>query len=233
MASTSVQELFWQTLSQRALSKDANLKAAFAKLDFSAATIIDYKFAGPISQGFVGAILGLFVDNSDNAASLFVTMGQTQQRLKIPPSAQGWFPINSMVPDEIRFESAGGVTIKVAFLNFRPEPMMWQANTGGGADSPLFVRDIYRSDMTVSNVVAGADAVAIAANVNRSQAMIVANPNNTGIIWVNFGTAAAADTGFPLPAGATLQMGEAGWTDARDVHIFGNGTDKAAVGYAN
>ncbi len=39
-----------------------------------------------------------------------------------------------------------------------------------------------------------------------TEVMIMANPNNTGDVWVNIGTAGAVDTGWPLSPGDTVNL---------------------------
>lgn len=230
MPTLDLTALSFKNLSQRNLQKDANPKSGFLNVDFSVNASYDVDLTQIEMGSALSAILGFYIDNSANDSPFIITNSTTVQKITIPAGAQAYVPCLSVVPDKMTFASAGGVSVGVEFLNFRPDPIIWSTNaTGGGAGSPLFVRDIFRSNLTLSSVTPGADAVVAATNASRSALILQAATTNAASAWINFGAVASPNNFIELPPGATFSMQEPGLVDTRDVHLFGTG-GKVTVG---
>lgn len=78
-------------------------------------------------NNWVRSIQSLYVDNSTNANPLIVTMGVTQQVVKIPAWSQAYLPILQPNPPVIQMQTASAVVLKVHVLNFFVPPAIWSA----------------------------------------------------------------------------------------------------------
>lgn len=61
-------------------------------------------------------------------------------------------------------------------------------------------------DAIINSVSTGANENITFTDTPTSEVMILANPNNTGNVWVNIGAAGAVDTGWILTPGDTLKF---------------------------
>lgn len=233
MATTPQQNIAFIALPQRDLSRDKNLLAGYAQIDFAtgpATQVLDLLQAEQFQR--ISAILGMFIDNSDNLYQLAIQFSSTFQTLKIPAGAQALLPISSQPPEKIKFSTLGGSIVPVQLYNFRPDPLVWVAASGGtGPGSPTWVRDLTQNPMTWGNVALGADQVIVPANVNRQTIIVKAAATNTGPAFINFGAAAAANSMLQLDPGDYLIQGDPGNVDPRDLHIFGTAPDRVSFGF--
>lgn len=225
MPQQDISKIFFQKLSQRDLQGDKNPSAANVPLDFTSVTSLDLDFTQAENNRVVSAILGVFIDNSQNAQSITWTQtSATAQRIIIPANSQAYLPVLSVVPDKMNFATTGAVIVPVQFLNFRPDPIIWSATgLNGTVAAPLFVRDIFRSNLTLSSVTPGADAIVAASNATRSALILQAATTNTASAWINIGAVASASNFIELPPGGSFVMQEPGLVDTRDIHLFGTG----------
>lgn len=221
----NVKDAFFLPLGVRDLQKDSNLKSGAVVLDFTGGnTVVNLDMTVPEGALKVSAILGFFIDNSLNTATVQIQMDKSQQSLLIPAGAQALLPILAAAPEKIIFTSAGNVLVTINLLNFRPDPIIWTPASGGGsAAAPLFVRDIFRSNLTLTSVTPGADAVVAASNLSRSMVALQAASTNAASCWININAVASASNFFELLPGATWSMQEPGLVDTRDIHLFGTG----------
>lgn len=234
MATSKIIDVAWMALAQRDLSKDKAPKAGFAQVDFGAGgspQVLDFQY--PEQKGLVSGVLGIFIDNADNAIPLTLKFSGTQQRIVIPSFCQALMPVISKSPEQIVFESpASTVIVPFQFLNFRPEPLIWGARSGGASPSaPTYVRDITYNNMTWGNAALGASAQIVPANAAGQVAIIKAPATNTAPAWLNWGGAAAANTMLQLDPGDFLVIGEPGNYDPRAIFAFGTAPDRITFGY--
>lgn len=94
-------------------------------LDFTAQTawLLDLKVAQ--AQAHVSYIQTIYIDNSQNTATLSVSAGTNGQVITIPPKSQAYLPILAVTPPVLRVSTAGGVFIPLQLLNFPVTPCVW------------------------------------------------------------------------------------------------------------
>ena len=98
------------------LSIDFSSVASPQNLDLSAAQL----------KNQFGAIKTVFVDNSNNTASVSILNAVTRQNLIIPAGYQAYLPVASSV-SQFQVSTSGGVAVGFVFLNVDVEPCMWNA----------------------------------------------------------------------------------------------------------
>lgn len=79
----------------------------------------------------------------------------------------------------------------------------------------------------INTVSTGATEDVTYASQPTTEVMIMANPNNSGDVWVNVGAAAAIDTGWVLDAGDILNLSINSMSDLQ-LHIITSG-DKVII----
>ena len=86
------------------------------------------------------------------------------------------------------------------------------------------------SPASKANVTVGATSTAtLAANADRTHAIIKASSDNTEEIWLGIGAAAVVDTGISLDPGETFQIGPHNWTPLAINAISDSGSQVAEV----
>lgn len=76
-------------------------KSLYIPLDFSVDKQIDVNLFDDNSRGKLSFVQAIFVDNYDNQFPLTILVGISQQRLVVPATSQGTFPI--FAPDQATF----------------------------------------------------------------------------------------------------------------------------------
>ena len=84
--------------------------------------------AALVQSGQIYDIQSLYIDNADNAASLIVTGGALNQRIKIPPNAQAYLAMLLDQQPVLNFSTtlATGLVVPVYFLNFPVTNAVWK-----------------------------------------------------------------------------------------------------------
>ena len=235
MSTTKIIEMAWMELAQRDLSRDKAPKAGFAQIDFGVGgspQTLDFQY--PEQKGLVSGVLGIFIDNADNAIPVTLKFSGTQQRIVIPSFCQALMPVLSKSPEQIVFDSPlSTVIVPFQFLNFRPEPLIWGARSGGASPSaPTFVRDITFNNMTWGNTaLLGGNQALIPANAAGQVAIIKAPATNAAPFWLNWGAAAAVNQQMQMDPGDFLVIGEPGNYDPRAINIAGTAGDRVSYGF--
>jgi len=102
-------------------------KSLYIPLDFSTNTEIDVNLFEENARGKLAFVQAAFVDNYDNNAPLYIYMGISQQRLVVPATKQGTFPI--FAPDQATFrfvtQAANSLIVGVHFLNVPVPLSVW------------------------------------------------------------------------------------------------------------
>lgn len=217
-------DMFSLALGTRALQWDTNLKAAMIALDFvtGGATIVVLDMQIPEGAKKISAVLGLYIDNSLNGSTLQIQMDKSQQSIIVPANSQALLPILASPPEKITFTTTGGIIVPIQVLNFRPDPIIWGV-------AGQIVRDIFRSNVTMSSIIPGASTNVAPANANRTLVAIQAKTTNVASCWINIAAVAANNAQIELPPGATWSMQEPGLVDTRDIFLFGAATDRVVV----
>jgi hypothetical protein len=93
-------------------------KALPIRLDFATNPSWFLDYSNQMNMGFLDMVQTLWVDNYGNAQIMTITIPNSQQVLRIPAGAQGYFPCLCPNPVKILFESTGATIQQVTLINF-------------------------------------------------------------------------------------------------------------------
>lgn len=167
-------------------------------LDFSLDNVWDVDFSKIQSEGKIGQIQAIYVDNSANAAAVLMVVKQTGQRVNFPAGGCYTWPVFSQNPFQAVFTSVSVSTVRLQLLNVPLAPQAMGPITVNATIAA--VTGVYTD---ASGAFTGASQVLFAANALR-KGLLIANPSsNISSMWINFG--AAATLGQPsieIPVGS-------------------------------
>jgi hypothetical protein len=187
-------------------------KALPLVLDFTSVASILVDLTITTAQGKISTVQMIWADNSTNAALLTIAVSPgTQQTIKVPPGAQGWFPVMATNRPKLTFSTtAGAGQITVILLNVPVAQGQWfpsGSNERNVALAPL-----------ATSITNGGTAVAVFAEVSGasvvpSDGAVIVNPwSASESLFVdivnNAGTVAPGSNGttVELKAGASFPV---------------------------
>ena len=102
-------------------------KSLYLPLDFSVNTEIQVNLFDDNSRGKLAFVQGAFVDNYDNNAPLYIYVGVSQQRLVVPATKQGTFPLFAPGQSTFRFvtQAANPLLVGIHMLNVPVPLAVW------------------------------------------------------------------------------------------------------------
>lgn len=168
-------------------------------INFALGSTYNLDLSQIIQTGFVSCIQCLYIDNSQNGASISVSCNQSNQNVSIPAYCQGYIPLLAPVPTLLTVTSTLTATVMLQLLNFYQPPAVWNtrtfaptftvsgslqvsdpildaciaANEVAVAINPYGVTDV---DHSTTITTGGTAQVAIAANSSRKR-FIISNPD--------------------------------------------------------
>lgn len=203
--------------------------------DFTGGTVNIIVTLNAIDYG-VEAWQTMFIDNSNSAAALTLTMVGTNQRIACPPYSQGYYPVLTMGPTlNFTAASGGAVVNQISLLNFFVDMAVWSIQAPGTPAGTTNVTGTVNTapyngvdtDRSGALAVAGTSQSAAAANGARKR-FFIQNPSTAagqGIagaesLFVNFTTAAGVNNGtsIELTAGQSLDLAMAVTTEQINVN---------------
>ena len=107
------------------LSPCEGAETVFVPLDFTGTTIIDLDFSFLQSVGKWGSLQSIYINNSQNGASIQLDLNTTQQSILLAAGKSAYFPLISNNPPKIKFTSAGATIVPVNLMNFYIPPCVW------------------------------------------------------------------------------------------------------------
>lgn len=100
-------------------------KTVFVKPDFSEKSVFDIDLDRLIENGNIEFIQSVFVDNTDSSQALIIEPQMSQQRIVVPASWQGYFPLFAKT-GQIKVTCADNTAqIGLNFNNFPVPAMLW------------------------------------------------------------------------------------------------------------
>jgi hypothetical protein len=113
-------------------------KAIPYALDFSAVQAYGIDVLNLFQNRLLSVIQCVYVDNSNSGSQLILTMTGTQQTIKVPAGAQGYFPVLSPTSGQINAVSLGGVVVKLDLLNVPMSAGVWYPGQNASGSSSLY-----------------------------------------------------------------------------------------------
>lgn len=180
-------------------------------LDFTINAVQDFDFVQEMEGGVIDFIQGVFIDNSNNPNSLTLLFTGTNQKIVVPATSQGIWPV--ICPSENLHCTAStltgnGLLVSLLFLNVPTAYTSWGPITVNA--SFAIVRGAYASK---SGVIAAGGV---------SQQLAAANANRNRLIIQNPGTAAGQGIGAAESLFVNF-TGNAGVNDGTSMEIFPGG----------
>lgn len=153
-------------------------------LDFTLATKYTLNMQNVISRNFFSMLQSVFIDNSNNPASITLEFDNTSQPLTLEGGEQGYLQVLCQNPAVISFSSTGDVSdVAVYLLNFPVVNCVWVANAS-----------LAPSNVAFETFSGGVVHPSVVANLT-----VTGNPTNTT------GTLVTGNPGYYI-AGIALQL---------------------------
>jgi hypothetical protein len=197
------------------IAKGKGPKALPMVLDFTSLTAYTFDFVAEEEGGVIDFIQGVYVDNSLNPNPLTLLFHLTQQKIVIPATAQGLWPV--ICPDNLACDatslSGAGVIVTLLFLNVPTAYTQWGPITVT-APALVPVRGTF-TDRSGLIAVGGTSEQLAAANAVRNR-IIIENPSTAAgqniaaaeVLFINFTSAAGINND------TSLELLPGGWWDS-------------------
>lgn len=122
-------------------------------LDFTATGVIQDDLFSEQSQSQIETIQSVYIDNSQNAASLQLLVRDTQQLIVAQPYTQGIYPIVTQANLQYQATTAQGIKIQVIFSNVAKQFAVWGPTPGVLIVPPLVNPPINFAPLAVGDNV--------------------------------------------------------------------------------
>lgn len=206
-------------------------------IDFSTVGVASADLTFGEQDGELEFVQAAFIDNSLNLNPLTLIILGTLQKLVVPATAQGVFPIYTNNPlSFVASTTAGNGTdgkplkISIGWMNIPAPYTQWGPITVNVGAITVAATPLASNFTSKSANILGADLILIAANAG-ARRRVVQNPANAPeSIWLNFGAAAAAGTGIELVPGDKFDT-QGGPIDQQDWHVFAVTNPHPVVAY--
>jgi hypothetical protein len=93
--------------------------------DFSVQSLYSVDFSQAVSQGQISMVQSAFIDNSENAATVILTIPSSGQVIKFPASSQGFITLYSANPPRFTVSSSGAGVVGFVISNMATQNMVW------------------------------------------------------------------------------------------------------------
>jgi len=204
--------------------------------DFSTTSPQATDLVQEIEANIINMVQSIYVDNSNNANTLTITFDQTNQKIVVPATAQGIWPV--ITPkDAPRFvlatTPAGGLIVNIILLNVPMPLTAWgPVNVSTTINNPTYTQTPFVGttvDHGGNVVTTGVSQLLAGANAVRKRITIEAQSNNVNSLWVAFASAASNNglNCFEIMPGGYFDSGN-GPVSSEVVNITGTIGDKFA-----
>jgi hypothetical protein len=95
-------------------------------LDFTAQVQYTLDLQNFIARNLISMVQAIFVDNSNNASPIEISMPNSGQTLIVPPNAQAYLSVLAPNPASFVFLTMGGVIIDITLLNYPVTNCVWK-----------------------------------------------------------------------------------------------------------
>jgi hypothetical protein len=96
-------------------------------LDFQATTEVVLDCQPIQAKGKFSQLQTIYIDNSDNAQPIEVTLNVTYQHLQIPAHYCGYLCVLTPNVKNVKFNTTGGVVVPIQLMNFFLPTHVWPA----------------------------------------------------------------------------------------------------------
>lgn len=128
-------------------------------LDFTATGTIFDNLSQEMSIGQIDMVQSVFIDNSDNAATLILTFLDTLHRIEAQPNSQGIYPVITQGQVNYKAVTSQGQKVTIIFSNVEKKYTTWGPTPGVTVVPPLI-----NPNVDLEPIVSPAQLVAGVAN---------------------------------------------------------------------
>lgn len=185
-------------------------KTVSVPLNFAlnASFLLDFTLA--YQQTTMTVVQAVWIDNSANANELSISVDNTGQIIRVPPNAQGTFPIIAAIRPRITVASAGAAVVPTMWLNVPLPLAVWypSGNTPSGTITVTGTVDVISPPLTPAApasfaIVTGGTPVTVFAPNSIATGAVIKNP--TGAVETLYiDIVNAAQTADPGTNGTTM-----------------------------
>lgn len=155
-------------------------------LDFTKTNQYQLNLQNMVSRNFISMIQALWVDNSQNPATLTISLPQTGQNIIFEPGEQGYVNVLSPNPPIINFLSTGNVAgVFVELLNYPVTNAVWQTGLQAFTQQSQCVTysgGLIEPDLVPNYTLTSPQGVVLTIGVTSGQAGSGYVVNDTGLI---------------------------------------------------
>ncbi len=181
----------------------------------------------------IGDVRTLYIDNSDNNATVTVLNAVTRQEMEIPAGYQAYMPVVSSTP-QFQISTAGAAIVGFDFLNVQIPPFMWNAEPSTTVIGSILFAGSAGTDHSVNAPAFPPIGLTLLADVpaNTSRALIgvqYQDANQCRIFLVNAG---GTRTRILLESGGGAGVGGGAWTSQTfkgELLVYATAGDQVAV----
>lgn len=198
--------------------------------DFTVESTMEFDLLIENTTGQIEYVQSVFVDNGNNPNPLVIYFPATQQRLIIPATAQGMWPVITI--DQVRGVISTVVdplaTGNIILLNVPMPLTQWGPQTvNANITAETITRGTY-SDFSGTTAAPATSQTAIPANANRL-GIVIQNPGtNIESLYVNFTDPAAPGNSIEIAPGQIFPPNGSPYVTTEEITIY---TVSGAIAY--
>jgi len=178
-------------------------KALPIAFDFTSVASVDIDLFTENTNGVIQYVQAVYVDNSLNPNELTIFFPSTQQKIVIPATAQGVWPVFSI--DQVRLTISSTIDPdargNIILLNVPMPLTQWGPLTVNANITAETITAVTASDFSAALALGGTSETAIPANAARKGFVIQNPPTETESLFVDMGIAAAQGTAIEIAPG--------------------------------
>jgi hypothetical protein len=178
----------------------------------------------------ISSVQSVFIDNSNNASSMLLTVNGTNQKINMPPLSQGFMPVllSGDTGVSVAVTTAGTVPIPIQFLNVQHDGLIWSAQGNVIVGTVAVSGTVTANNPTGvetdkhTNIAVGGTSVQVMAANGARKGIFIQNPTDEAgqniaarePLYISFGGAAGVNDGISieLQPGAAFAMNAGGVT---------------------
>lgn len=210
--------------------KDAP-KALPIPFDFSTVDSFEFDLLNENTQGIIGFVQSVYVDNYDNPNPLEIYVFGTQQRVVIPAGATGIWPIFSIDQVKMRVSSANDPAAigSIILLNVPMPLTQWGPIDVTANITAETITQVSAANFSDVIALGGTSQSAIGANANRKGFLIQNPATEIESLYIDFGIAAAPGSAIELPPGAMFPPNGSPYVTAQQINVYAATTGHAYI----
>jgi hypothetical protein len=196
-------------------------KALPIAFDFSSVSSMEVDLFTENTNGVIQYVQSVYVDNSLNPNDLEIRFPSTLQKIVIPATAQGVWPVFSI--DQVRLTISSTIDPNargnIILLNVPMPLTQWGPLTVNANITAETITAVLATDFSGVLTLGGTSETVIAANANRKGFLIQNPPTEIESLFVDFGIAAAPGTAIELAPGQIFPPNGSPYVTTQSINV--------------